>query len=150
MAHFWKYMQVPYHYESEDGATMEGSKQCTNLLSCTYFFFHEGLGEAGNMKGFLKYANPGTDDYPWRIIFDSVFFVWVGIVLLNVITGLMVDEFASIREEAAERENILDTDCFLCGMKREVYEDMGLETGSPTFDQHLAEDHDIWTIVAYA
>ena len=82
MAHFWKYMQVPYRYESEDGATMEGSKQCTNLLSCTYFFFHEGLGEAGNMKGFLKYANPGTDDYPWRIIFDSVFFVWVGIVLL--------------------------------------------------------------------
>ena len=102
------------------------------------------------MKGFLKYANPGTDDYPWRILFDSVFFVWVGIVLLNVITGLMVDEFAAIREEAATRAEILDTDCFICGLKRHVYEDMGLDAGSPTFDEHLSQDHDIWIYVAYA
>jgi hypothetical protein len=62
----------------------------------------------------------------------------------------MVDEFASIREEAAERAEILDTDCFICGMKRGVYEDMGLEAGSPSFDQHLNVDHDLWTYVAFA
>ena len=76
MAHFHEYMQPTYTYLNDDGTLTEGTKECSNLLTCSYFFFHEGLGEAGNMKSFMKYANPGSDDYPWRILFDSIFFVW--------------------------------------------------------------------------
>ena len=46
--------------------------ECSNLLGCTYFFFHEGLGEAGNAKAFLMTANPGDSDYIPRILFDSM------------------------------------------------------------------------------
>jgi hypothetical protein len=45
-------------------------------------------------------------DYLPRILFDSVFFIWVGLVLANIITGLMVDTFSAIREEEAERKEV--------------------------------------------
>jgi len=47
-----------------------------------------------------------SDYYP-RILYDTVFFIWVGLVLTNIITGLMVDTFSAIREEEAERKEVL-------------------------------------------
>jgi hypothetical protein len=78
-----------------------------------------------------------------------VFFIWVGVVLMNIITGLMVDTFSSIREEKATRAEILASDCFVCGLQRNAYEDAGLSPNSPTFDAHLSDDHDLWSYVYY-
>lgn len=132
-------------------ATMSalGYPKCANLLQCTYYIFSEGLGEAGNIKLSLVKPNPGTDDYPFRIIFDFTFCFWVGIVLFNVVTGIMIDEFASIRERADTRARILGTSCFICNMERETYEELGLATGTPTFDEHLEVDHNIWAYLFY-
>ena len=94
-------------------------------------------------------------DYLQRIMYDSVFFIWVGLVLANIITGLMVDTFSAIREEEAERKEVLlqlhvsiffgdvsvkktffccitivvqviETQCFVCGITRAVYDDLSL------------------------
>ena len=78
------------------------------------------------MKGFLSAPDPGSWTYPARIFFDSVFFVWVGIVLMNIITGLMVDTFGSIREEKELRRYTLENDCFVCGLTRTAYEDSAI------------------------
>ena len=78
------------------------------------------------MKGFLAAMDPGSWKYPARIFFDSVFFVWVGIVLMNIITGLMVDTFGSIRQEKQLRSDTLENECFVCGLTRASYEDMAL------------------------
>jgi hypothetical protein len=99
--------------------------------------------------GFLTPATPGEEDYVPRIIFDSAYFVWVGIVLMNVITGLMVDEFASLREEKETRSSTLESSCFVCGLERDVYEELGLSAGGRTFAEHLAQDHDIWSYVFF-
>ena len=52
--------------------------------------------------------------------------IWVGIVLVNVVTGLMVDGFSAIRQAAESRINTLQNDCFVCGLDRASYEDIGL------------------------
>jgi hypothetical protein len=54
----------------------------------------------------VLFSIPQPDYYP-RIVYDTVFFVWVGLVLTNIITGLMVDTFSAIREEEAERKEVL-------------------------------------------
>ena len=33
-----------------------------------------------------------------RVLFDLSFFIWVGVLLFNIITGLMVDGFGALRE----------------------------------------------------
>jgi hypothetical protein len=93
-------------------------------------------------------ANPG-EDYFARIVFDSMFFVWVGIVLMNLITGLMVDTFSRIREEKQRSAQILKNDCFVCGTLRSTYENYALSPSAPSFGDHLAEDHNLWTYVYY-
>jgi hypothetical protein len=122
---------------------------CHTLLQCTLFVFYQGMSEAGNLKSVLRTASPGSFNYIPRIIYDSVYFVWVGIVLVNIITGLMVDTFSAIRGDKADRAETLETDCFVCGMQRSAYEDLGLKPGSPSFAHHLARDHDLWTYVYF-
>ena len=48
-----------------------------------------------------------------RILFDLSFFVWVGVLLFNIIAGLMIDTFAGLREEAGERADIRDNVVFV-------------------------------------
>jgi hypothetical protein len=145
MSHFHEALQAPtYDYDDESS----GRQACRTTLSCFYLVFYHGLNEAGNVKGILLSANPGNT-YLFRIIADSIFFVWVGIVLVNIITGLMVDTFSAIREEKQSRADTLENDCFVCGTLRNTYENYALPNSAPSFDAHLTEDHDIWTYVHY-
>jgi hypothetical protein len=133
----------------EDDEIITEYKECGSMLQCFYKIFHEGLSEAGNLKAFLAINYASQDEYPMRVLYDSVFFVWVGIVLVNIIVGLMVDTFSSIREEKQSRVDILDSVCFVCGTLRQTYEDMALGGEAPTFDQHLFDEHDPWIYVHY-
>ena len=48
-------------------------------------------------------VKPGSNDYLLRILFDTTFYVWTGILLLNVVTGLMVDTGLSAKRKSAEQ-----------------------------------------------
>lgn len=109
-----------------DGDGVESEKPCGHILQCFYYIFHEALSNQAKMKTFLSTAHAGSIDYPMRVIYDAVYVVWVGIILLNVITGLMVDTFSRIREEKNSRLKTLANDCFVCGLVRQNYEDMAL------------------------
>jgi hypothetical protein len=104
-------------------------------------------GAAGDIRSNLRTVNTGSGDYLARVAYDSIFFVWVGIVILNIITGLMVDTFGAIREEAANRSEILETECFVCGMQRTDYDDLGLGKKAATFKEHQEREHDKWLYV---
>mmetsp|Transcript_43362 Transcript_43362/g.80259 ORF Transcript_43362/g.80259 Transcript_43362/m.80259 type:complete len:217 (-) Transcript_43362:148-798(-) len=61
----------------------------------------------------------------------------------------MVDTFSAIREEEANRQEVFETQCFVCGLTRAAYDDMSLGKKYATFKQHTTLDHDAWTYVAY-
>lgn len=109
---------------NEDGT--EGRKHCGSTIQCFYMIFHGALSDQAKLKQFINTAHVGSIDFPMRIIYDAVYVVWVGIILLNVITGLMVDTFSRIREEKNARAVSLANDCFVCGLQRQNYEDMAL------------------------
>mmetsp|Transcript_10620 Transcript_10620/g.13902 ORF Transcript_10620/g.13902 Transcript_10620/m.13902 type:complete len:330 (+) Transcript_10620:253-1242(+) len=83
-----------------------------------------------------------------RLIFDLSFFIWVGMILFNIITGLLVDGFGSLREEDNERRDILENSCFVCGFTRTGYDDIPNFRG-PNFDYHLTDEHNYWSYVHY-
>ena len=85
-----------------------------------------------------------------RIVFDSVFFVFVGLVLMNIITGLMVEFFSSARRKKRERAAKLENECFICGLTRAGYQDAVQASSHRPFDAHLAEDHNLWSYVYFA
>ena len=120
--------------------------ECTTIYECFLFMFYQSLSEGGNAKAFLQTNVPGLETYLPRIAFDSLFFIWVGIVLMNVITGLMVDTFAATRDEKAERAATWADECFICGLERDEYEGKKLPVD---FEKHLSKDHDLWAYVFF-
>ena len=74
------------------------------------------------------------------VLFDMSFFIWVGVLLFNVITGLVVDAFGALRTEGLQRRNILTNQCFICGYSRTQYDDLGMPSTAPSFDEHCTEE----------
>jgi hypothetical protein len=82
-------------------------------------------------------------------VFDSAFFIWVGIILFTTITALLVDALGKSRLDAAKRETEEKNVCFVCGMTRVDYDDCGLKAGSTPYEEHMSDDHDPWIYVSY-
>jgi len=134
-------LQVP----NEDG----DSAACASLYACfVYVFFTQVSGSWGNLRGDIGAVAVGGGDYLGRVAYDGVFFMWAGVVLMNVVTGLMVDSFGAIREEKGARAEVLATECFVCGISMGAYEDLGM--AGPSFGKHQGGEHDLWNYALYA
>jgi hypothetical protein len=75
------------------------SGACHSVISCFMAFVQRALPN-GNIDKVMNSADNQTDGYFGRIVYDILFFIWVMVLLFNIIAGLMLDTFASIREEA--------------------------------------------------
>lgn len=82
---------------------------------------------------------------PFRFGFDMLYSIFMGEMLNGIITGIMIDTFASQRD----RRNCIELDkkgvCFICGITRET-----LEKESVALDVHYREQrHYLWNFVFY-
>ena len=84
-----------------------------------------------------------------RMLFDLSFFVWVGVLLFNLVAGLIFDAFNSIRGEADARDETLAESCFVCGFARKDYDNCNLPPEYPNFDEHKDVNHGIWRYIYY-
>ena len=109
------------------------SRGCHSVIACFWLIMYHGV-PAGSLEPVLDVQDNSDNSFIFRTFFELVFFILVGIILFNVITGLMVDTFTSLREEAALRVDNLTNECFVCGFTRSAYNDLGM--ARPTFDEH--------------
>ena len=60
---------------------------CSTLLECTMLFLYKGVpsGDVGNVIDAVNVEDGA--DYATRVVYDLVFFVWVGVLLFNILTG---------------------------------------------------------------
>ena len=56
--------------------------------------------------------------YFFRVIYDMMFFFIVIIITLNLIFGVIIDNFADLRTEKQRNDEILRNTCFICGKQR--------------------------------
>ena len=79
-------------------------------------------------------------------MFDLVFFVFVGILCFNVMTGLIFSTFGKLRAELNARENVLNNEIFVSGISRTKYADLGLSE-APSFDELASSTQHYWNYV---
>jgi len=101
----------------------------------------------GSIKESLYPADPKGEDWLPRIAFDTVFFIWVGIILFTTITALLVDALGRDRADQSKVTEEEHNVCFMCGMQRTAYDDCSMPPGSSSFDTHCHADHDPWMCV---
>ena len=107
-----------------DGDTDDADERgCHSVVSCIFLIFYHGVPEGSLTEVLDVVDNRRNNDevnntYLQRVLFDLSFFIWVGVLLFNIITGLMVDGFGALREEDNIRNNIMENECFVCGFTR--------------------------------
>lgn len=133
----------------------QSTNECSTLILCLATFIHGGFlsggGIADHIKGDLGHELllSDTATLTSRIAYDVAFFVIVIILLLNIIFGIIIDTFGQLREEAAEKADIMASYCFICGISKEVF-DARASTGAIggvgglSFADHISTEQNMW------
>ena len=72
------------------------------------------------------------------------FFYIVIILLLNLITGIIVDAFASMREERLYIESDVIRKCFICGLNRFEF-----ESRNKSWSDHIEKEHNAYAYLYF-
>ena len=121
---------------------------CETLIECFIWSLYVGVRE-GDMEGAMVDA-PGFDDpgaFRNRILYDVSFFIILGVLLFDVVTGIILDEFGAIREEVNDREDKLANETFISGITRDTIEEM--EGNAVDFKLVNYRDQDKWNYLFF-
>merc|ERR1719387_641168 len=93
----YNFATVAFYYFRDDYA---GS--CDGMVECTTTTIYKGLrADIGSAIGDV---DPESNHLYARVGFDLSFFVVITTVLMNVIFGIIIDTFGSLRDRTQERE----------------------------------------------
>jgi hypothetical protein len=140
-------------YLFPDSFIIEGVAECDSLARCFAIFLHNGLIAGGGIGEWLTFegdqgpvfAKTGEEflgedigwwSYTGRIVFDILFFISVVILLLNIVFGVIIDQFASIRDRKQEEKRVRSTRCFVCELEKTEF--------GPHYSTHCANEHNMW------
>ena len=118
---------------------------CESLFECFMLFLYKGAPQ-GNVGDVIDATDRMDSLFVTRVVFDLIFFIWVGILLFNINIGLIVDTFSALRDRREDRLMKLKNDCFVCGYQRSAFDDLG---GTYNFDKHVNHEHNMWNYLFF-
>uniref|UniRef100_A0A7S3XT53 B30.2/SPRY domain-containing protein n=1 Tax=Heterosigma akashiwo TaxID=2829 RepID=A0A7S3XT53_HETAK len=84
-------------------------------------------------------------EYDWKIfIFDFAYNILIILIMVAIITGIIIDTFADMRQRQNEISDDMRNTCFICSLPREVFERHRI-----VFTNHLKRDHNMWSYLFY-
>lgn len=115
--------------------------QCSTLFRCFFQSLDFGFKNDGGIGGGLVDPS-GYSGLLWgaRLLYDNLFNAMLMIILLNIVAGIIIDTFASLRDmRKAKQEDMLGV-CFICSIDRATF-DRYTDAG---FDHHIKNEHNLW------
>ena len=81
-----------------------------------------------------------------KMLFELAFSVLMVIVLLQMVFGIIIDTFGSLREEQSLIDSRKRNFCFMCGIEKRRFEMEALKSrhSNKGFAEHIAKEHNIW------
>jgi len=76
-------------------------------------------GGFGDILTQQPYTNPHK--YWARYAADMSFFIMIGLLVLNMVNGVVIGAFSGIREEREAKEEDIETRCFICSIEAEQF-----------------------------
>lgn len=89
-----------------------------------------------------------------RIAYDVCFFVVIIVLLLNIIFGIIIDTFGQLREESSEKQELMASFCFICGISKDVFDSRASNgamggVGGLNFGGHIEKEHNMWDYMLF-
>lgn len=79
-----------------------------------------------------------------RFTYDTIYGIFFGIMFSNIISGIMLDAFSSLRDMTNELEKDKKNKCYICEIDRET-----LEKRRIPFSEHINGKHFLWNYVFF-
>ena len=117
---FVAYTHFRNQVSDEDNENTE--LHCHSLLACFLLIFDIGLRISEGPGSLLERKNLGVYGLMYRFGYDILFVVIISIFLLNVVFGIIIDTFGSLRTEQHDKEVALESNCFVCGLPRSDFD----------------------------
>jgi hypothetical protein len=122
----------------------EGTGQfldCATLWGCLKSTARYGLASGGGIGDMMNHSLGS------RYLFDLTFFLVILIVALNLVSGIIIMTFSSLREEKAEIMADTVGICFICGIEKQVF-DRASALGDG-FKLHITYDQNMWNYLYF-
>ncbi|UJR25841.1 hypothetical protein I4U23_007191 [Adineta vaga] len=128
----------------EEAVGEEVERSCDTLFMCIVTTLNKGLRNGGGIGDVLRQPSSQEPLYFFRVIYDMMFFFIVIIITLNLIFGVIIDNFADLRTEKQRNDEILRNTCFICGLDRKSFDNKHV-----TFEDHIRKVHNMWNYVYF-
>lgn len=122
------------HFEREGGGS-----NCDSLLQCFFYTFGQGVRGGGGIGEELRTNLWENNDFFQREVYDTLFFVMVAVIVMNIVFALIVDTFAELRDARKKIEDDMRTTCFVCGIDAATFDREG-----EGFGPHTKGPHNVW------
>lgn len=105
-----------YKFYTNDGDT-QAVTYCGDLWNCFFSTLNIGVRSGGGIGDGIR--SPLLDEaYGSRVLFDLLFFIVVIIILINIIFGIILDNFSQLRDKRQDNERSMNTKCYICDIER--------------------------------
>jgi hypothetical protein len=136
---FFMFIFIPFEWIDD----VEGYEYefCGTLFNCLKTSVGYGLRAGG---GIADYMMPNIMT---NLVYQMTFFLIVMIVMLNVVFGIIIDTFGSLRAQKMER--LADTVglCFICAIDEQTFD---RASDAPAgFKRHVAYEHNMWNYLYF-
>lgn len=122
-----------------------GENMCASVSECWLTIFSLGMRSSGGI-GDVMIRTPWSvtgdvfEKYMQRYVYDITCFIVINLIGLNIIFGIIIDAFQSLRQRSKRINYERDNVCFVCSVHKTFFERFA-EGG---FEYHTEEDHNIW------
>ena len=120
---------------------------CDSPIICMVFIYSNTFTSGGNLGNFIdEGGHENKEGSMIRYLLDiSYTIIMVGLTW-QMVSGLIVDTFESLRGSREDKEEDMKSNCFICGLDKEVIEKY--YPGKEGFEKHL-QDHSITNYFLY-
>jgi len=116
------------------GFSDQDTAGCANLMDCLKAHWDYGFRSAP--------VWPSKKITYLRFTFDYVYNLSIILIMAAIISGIIIDTFADLKEEQSFIEDEQKSKCFICSLSKSE-----LERAKVKFQKHIIQDHYMW---AYA
>jgi hypothetical protein len=141
---FFEVNQFKIEVETDNG-TVE-TNMCDTLVSCYILYFNHGVKSGGGVGDLLAYRFMNDDTYYYwiRYIADFVFYFTIIVLLLNMINGIIISTFATLRKDNEEKYEDITNKCFICSIPKVEFDKRKID-----FNDHTKKTHNYITYIMY-
>lgn len=112
------------------------------MIHCFLSLITNGI-RGGSGLGFPIKAF-ASENYWSQFLVEWLFYFFIILIMLNVINGIIVDTFQSLREENSKKSSIKYDVCYVCSLPSSTIESYGV-----SFKDHVQYEHDIMSYLHY-